>query len=94
MKLKRKNEFCVGRFNVRGLVQTDKQFNLKNDMDKYKMDIICLQETKIIKGIDTNIDNHRLISLPTTCRSYGNGFMISPKWKDNVYKYCKVSDRI
>ena len=63
-------------------------------MIKYKLDICCLQETKITNGVDTNINDHRLICIPTDCKHYGNGFIVSPKWKHNIHKYWKVSDRI
>ena len=87
-------EFNIGSFNVRGLSEETKQKSLAKDMMKYNVDVCCMQEMKISNGIDINIEKHRLISLPSECKHYGNGFIVSPKWKDSIYKYWKVSDRI
>ena len=44
--------------------------------------------------MDININDHRLICIPTDCRHYGNGFIVSRKRKYNIHKYWKVSDRL
>ena len=62
------------------------------DMVKYGIDVCCLQETKVKLGIDKQVNKHRLISLKTEKQHYGNGFMISPKWINNIHKYYKVTD--
>ena len=89
-----RHKFSLGSFNVRGLTKQYKQEQLAHDMINYKLDICCLQETKITNGMDININDHRLICIPTDCRHYGNGFIVSPKWKHNIHKYWKVSDRL
>ena len=48
-------------FNVRGLSEKVKKLSLSNDLKNYKVDICCLQETKIINGCDINIGEYRLI---------------------------------
>ena len=63
-------------------------------VEKYKIDICCLQETKITENRDINKKDYRLIILQSNCRHYGNGFLISPKWKDRIVKNWKVSDRV
>ena len=90
----KRNLLTIGTFNVRGLTQQVKMEQLSRDLIKYGVDICALQETKIIKGIDTNINRHRLISLQTDQRAYGNGFMIAPRIVDHIHRYWKVSDRI
>eukprot|EP00112_Aurelia_sp_Birch-Aquarium-sp1_P019881 Seg5003.2 transcript_id=Seg5003.2/GoldUCD/mRNA.D3Y31 product="hypothetical protein" protein_id=Seg5003.2/GoldUCD/D3Y31 len=90
----RKNIFKTGTFNVRGLTDEFKQQQLVHDMGNYEIDICCLQETKITDNRDFNIKDYRLINLQSNCRHYGNGFFISPKWKDRIVKYWKVSDRV
>ena len=82
----------IGTFNVRGLNDEQKQIQLAQDIETYKVDILCLQETKIQKCI--SIRNHRLISLETLNVHYGNGFLVSSRWKTNIYKLWKVSHRI
>ena len=63
-------------------------------MINYKLDICCLQETELTNGMDININDHILICILTDCRHYGNGFIVSPKWKHNIHKYWNVSDRL
>ena len=87
-------KLSLGSFNVRGLTKQHKQEQPSHDMINYKLDICCLQETEITNGMDMNINDHRLICIPTGCRHYGNGFVVSPKWKHNILKYWKVSNRL
>ena len=63
-------------------------------MEKYKIDVCCLQETKISKSLDVDVKACRLVCLPSNTLQYGNGFIISKKWKENVKKYWQVNDRI
>ena len=93
-------EFSVATFNVRGLTQDLKKVNLATDLDRYNVDVCCLQETKIKDGIDCNIssqsskNSHRLICFPTKSEHYGMGFMIHEKWIKLVHKAWTVNDRI
>ena len=49
-------------WNVRGLTKTDKQFLLAEDCDRYDLDIIGIQETKICQFNDKKLPgNHRLL---------------------------------
>ena len=61
---------------------------------KYKVDICCLQETKIKNGVDKDVKGNRLICLQSESKHYGNGFMISNTWKHNIHKCWKVTDRV
>ena len=65
-------------------------------MKKYGIDICCLQETKLVDDKDKDIEeyNCQFINVKPECKHYGNGFVVAPKWKNNVVKYWKVSDRI
>ena len=55
------------------------------------MDICC---TKVKEAKDIDVNNHRIILMASECQHYGNGFIVSPKWKNNIYRYWRVSDRI
>ena len=57
--------FNISTFNVRGLKKEVKQNQLDDDMIRYGIDILCIQETKIKEGIDINLKNSRLITFPT-----------------------------
>ena len=84
----------IGTFNVRGLRDDNKKDNLADDLAKYNVDVICLQETKIGEGADCNFRSSRLITLKSTNRHHWNGFIISPQWKENIHRVWRVSDRI
>ena len=87
-------KFSIGTFNVRGLTSDIKKELLNQDIEKLSVDICCLQETKIKKGIDINIKNNRLICFPSEKSHYGNGFLIKSIWKENIHKFWKISERI
>ena len=71
----------IGTFNVRGLTYQQKQDFLAQDVDKYNLDICCLQKVKIQDGVDCNIgeQERRFIYFKADCRHYGNGFIVSAK---------------
>ena len=87
-------ELRVATFNVRGLTKDYKKENLATDVERYKVDICCLQETKISNGCDKEIKGHQIICLPSNNAHYGMGFIIHEKWKRFVHKVWKVDDRI
>ena len=91
-----RKELTIRTFNVRGLAKEEKQELLAQDIDNYKIDVCCLQETKIKDGRDITIGEkqHKLIALPSDNRHYGNGFAVSNNWKNNTHRHWKVSDRI
>ena len=84
------NCFCIGTFNARGLSDENKQELTIQDAVKYKLDVCCLQETKIKEGVDQDICK----SSYAENQHYGLGFIVSEKWKKNILKYWKVSERI
>ena len=86
--------FQVGTFNVRGLNSNLKKQSLDEDLIKYKMDIICLQETKIKEGVDIHLENSRLITFPTEKGHYGNGFLIKKERTQEIHRVWKVDERI
>ena len=87
--------FSVATFSVRGLRNHVKQEVLSRDIDKYKTDICCLQETKITKYFDkTTPHGNRLITIPSNGQHYGNGFILNKKWKNSIHVYWKISDRL
>ena len=59
-----------------------------------RVDVCCIQETKILAGCDENINNHRLICSSTDNKAYGLGFMVHDRWKNNIAKVWKVNERI
>ena len=81
-------------FNVRGLVTQAKQAQLAQDLGTYKVDIMCLQETKVSEQMDSRIDNTRLILIPGQCRHYGLGFALNAEWGQRLINYEPLGDRI
>ncbi|GFN75769.1 endonuclease exonuclease phosphatase domain containing protein [Plakobranchus ocellatus] len=86
--------FNFGTFNVRGLSCEIKQNQLVEDFDRYKLDILCVQETKIKNGGDWTIRGHRVLLYETECRHYGNSFIIHKNLKPKVLRTWKISDRL
>ena len=84
----------IGSFNIRGLNSNLRKQHLESDLKKYKLDIICLQETKIQDGIDININRSRLICFKSECRHYGNGFLVSESWTNSIHRTWQVNDRL
>ena len=91
---KKKPSFKLGTFNVCGLTKDVKQEQLSRDVSKYKLDVLCIQETKQKELINMDVEGNRLICLESTSPHYGNGFMVSKRWKQNIYKFWRVNDRI
>ena len=58
--------------NGRGLTKTIKLEKLSKDILKYKIDICCIQETKINKGCDVDVLGSRLVCIPSESAHYGN----------------------
>ena len=81
-------------FNVRGLTDDARKSYLEKDMDKYKLDIICLQETKINKHLDIPLDHSRFINFKPNCVHYGLGFLVNKHIEQNILNMVSVSDRI
>ena len=90
----KKKTFKIGTFNVRGLTQDMKQKQLSCDMNTYKLDVLCIQETKVKELTNIDIEGNRLICLESESPHYGNGFLVSRKWKNNIYRFWRVNDRI
>ena len=89
-----KEMFKLATFNVRGLTKRVKQEQLSRDMKKYKIDIACLQETKITDSLNININNYRLVCTETNTQHYGNGFMIAARWQPYIHRFWRINDRI
>ena len=87
-------EFNVSTYNARGLNKQSKCQQLDEDLKRYGVDVVCLQETKIVEGVDINLKNSRLITFPTKNRYSGIGFLINKKWTDSIYKVWQVNERI
>ena len=74
--------FSVATFNARRLKYHVKQEALTRDIDKYKIDICCLQETKITEHFDkTTLHGNKLITKPSNGQHYGNGFILNKNGK-------------
>ena len=61
----------IGSYNIRGLTDKLKKVQLSKDLKFYKVDVCCVQETKITEDIDTNIRDCQLISQKTNQKYYG-----------------------
>ena len=61
----KQEEFTIATFNIRGLTSEIKQVALLWDINKYEIDLYCIQETKIAEYIDQGTKNgNRLMTNP------------------------------
>ena len=92
---RKKKMFNAATYNVRGLADHGKRETLAVDIENYEIDVCCLQETKVVEAVDIELENGcRFININSDNRHYGCGFIISKKWKNSIYEYWKISDRI
>jgi exonuclease III len=85
-----------GTWNVRGLTDL-KAIELVLHMNKYNIDILCLQETRAAASIEYVVNG--FVFILSGCdreeRSWaGVGFIVAPWCKCRIQSYKQVSDRI
>lgn len=88
------SSFSLCSFNIRGGLQyEDRQAQLMNDAKRYKLDVMCLQETR---GPDININykDFSIYSFGGTHSNYGLGFLIHARHRDNIVNLRCISSRI
>ena len=51
----------IGTFNVRGLILEEKQKQIAEDFEKYKLDVLCIQETHLRGTSTLNLKGKRKI---------------------------------
>jgi len=86
----------LGTFNAKGLSKLEKQEELGVDCFSCKVDILCIQETKV-KNHSTRLLNNKyklIIMEQNKGRHGGLGFIISPRLLPYVTDYCYTSDRV
>ncbi|KAL5247878.1 hypothetical protein ACHWQZ_G017149 [Mnemiopsis leidyi] len=83
-------------WNVRGLTKTDKQHLLAQDCDRYDLDIIGIQETKIRQFSDLRLPgNHRLLLFDQKDGYHGGlGFLINSRVNHFFRSFHQISDRV
>jgi sorting nexin-29 len=84
----------IATFNVRGMTEEAKRIHLANDMDKYNVNIMCLQETKVKDETRYEVNGKEFLFLKSESQHYGNGFVLDKKWKQSLHAVWRVSDRI
>ena len=87
-------ELSIATFNVRGIANENSRADLASDINRYGVDVCCLQETKVKKGCSEEYHNCKVECYKTTEDAYRLGFVINNKWSSNIHKHWKVSDRI
>ena len=93
---KSKTQLVAGSWNVKGLSEV-KLFSICMHMRKYRIDIICLQETWALKAEYYSEDGFRIIlsGCGEKTRSWaGVGFIIAPWCKHLVKGFLQYSDRM
>ncbi|KAL5247145.1 hypothetical protein ACHWQZ_G019116 [Mnemiopsis leidyi] len=90
----------LGTFNVLGLSKPEKQHLLEEDFMSYGLDILAIQETKVIKNNELTLPkNNKLIFMKQTnlingIGHGGLGFVVSKKLAPHIEKFQYISDRV
>ncbi|RLN98610.1 hypothetical protein BBJ28_00008321 [Nothophytophthora sp. Chile5] len=91
----RTNRLRIGTFNVQSLGSLFKQLDtLLQDLRRYRIDILGLQETKLYDLGRFDIDNYTLLTLPAQEKCHGVGFAVSPRLIPYLHRVWAHSDRI
>ena len=69
----------LGTYNARGFASMIKKDLITSDFVRYKLDILSLQETKMLVDKDITIQGHRHRYVCGN-RHWGLGFILSPFW--------------
>ena len=91
-KIKNKDILKIGTLNCRGLTKFDKKEELVRDINKYNIDILAVQETKI-KGISEleQINNYTFYKAECDNSYHGVGFIVKNNIKCN---FTGINNRI
>ena len=89
-------DLAIATWNVRGLNAASKKQTLGEDCEHYKIDIACIQETKIAAHSEQLLQTgHKLVLMEQKLATHrGLGFVIGPRLLDRVLSFGYVSDRV
>ena len=93
-KSKNSPQLHLGTFNVLGCTSKLKHNLLCEDMIRYELDILCLQETKVCSFSDDIFKGNKFIFLDSSNPHYGLGFIIGVKCPFELIYVKSISDRI
>ena len=85
-----------GTWNVCGLSTTHRQHLVAEDIDRYDVDILALQETKTREFLETTLPGHHRLFLfdQKQGRHGGLGFVVNKRFMDSVLSHHQISDRV
>lgn len=98
-KMKKKNKektlIRIGTWNIKTMLKAGKMEEVAKEMNKYKMEIIALQEIRWKEEGKIDKENYTMFygGEPKQGRN-GTGFMISKKFRDKVLKFKVINGRI
>ena len=98
-QLSRKLPFRLGTLNIQGGIQTAQDSDmLLNDLQKYELDVVCLQETRY-GAFNQRSEKGIIICLETEPETpihqqYGQGFYVTNQWMSHLHSTRRVSNRI
>lgn len=87
------NILRVGAWNVRSMVRKDKLVSLKKEMDRLKLDVVGITETRIPNNNDFWTDDFRVLYSGTKGHA-GVGLIANKKVGNSISSYIQISDRI
>lgn len=99
-KLPRKSHTFIGTFNIQTLIQTGKLHNLTTELNKQKIQILALQETRFTDSETIDYNNYRIFKSKTDkkiCKGaalFGMAFVVNKDILDCVIDVNQISNRL
>lgn len=90
----KRNYLRIGTWNVRGTFEAGKLKHIISEIEKYKFDIVALQETKQLGQNIEEVGNCVFLNSGGTDRRLGTGFIVHKKLRPLIVDFMPVSDRL
>lgn len=99
-KFPRKSHTYIGTFNIQTLIQTGKLQNLTTELNKQKIQILALQETRFTDSEITDYNKYRIFKSKTdkkVCKGaalFGMAFIVNKDILDSVIAVNPINNRL
>ncbi|KAK4872591.1 hypothetical protein RN001_014620 [Aquatica leii] len=95
IKKKKQGKIKIGTWNIRSMIQPGKMRDIVQTLEKYKIDIIAIQELRWAEEGEINRSNYTIFwSGGKKQGKNGTGFIVTQKQMKNIIKFEAINDRI
>ena len=99
-KLPYKQKTFIGTLNINTLIQAGKLHNLTQEIDRQKILLLALQETRLTNEDTTDYGNYRIFKSKTQCKTgrntpiFGMAFLVQKSILNSVKEVTPISNRL